>query len=180
MDVNFSINLANVEANYNETYSELDTKIQELMDKFESGSTYQQLKSSSILNFNNYIEGKKSSLFGIKNSTNNVKDFFNDVIKNHRGIDNFLCELQYEIDEAGTLEILSSIKKLSDYDNNYNELSEKPILDYESNFNILISKSNLTFSEASGTVSEINYDASYQTYENEEELHYATPSSSVY
>lgn len=182
MDVNFSINLLNVEAIYNDTYNELNIKIQEIMDKFESGSTYRELKSSGILNFNNYIESKKNSLFGINPSTNNLKDYLNDVIKNHYGIDNLLCEKSFDVDESNTLQILSSIKKLSEYDNNYNELSDKPILDYESNFNVLISKSNLNFNEVhtNGEVSNITYDTSYKLYENEEELHYATPSSSIY
>lgn len=182
MDVNFSINLSNVEANYGETYNELDLKINDILDKFQNCSSYQQLKSTSILNFNGYIEGKKSSLFAISSSTNNVKDFFNDCIKSHYGIDNLLRELPFEIIDTNTVQILSSIKKLSSYDNNYNELSEKPIIDYESSFNVLISKSNLNFNEAytNGEVSNINYDTKYELYENEEELHFATPSSSVY
>ena len=169
MDVNFSINLSNVEAIYGETSSELNSKIDEIIDKFQSCSSYQQLKSSSILNFNGYIEGKKSSLF-------------HDCIKSHYGIDNLLRELPFEIIDANTVQILSSIKKLSSYDNNYNELSDRPIIDYETVFNPLISKSNLNFNEAytNGEVSNINYDTKYELYENEEELHFATPSSSVY
>lgn len=181
MDTTFSINLANVENEFVATYDEIDTNMTKLEDEFLGGGTYKQLKSSGILNFSGYIEGVKTSLFQIKKSTNNVKDFLNDVITDHKGIDNYLCELPFEILEDGTLQILNSIKKLSEYDNNYSEISDKPVIDFQSSFNILISKSDLKFDEVQAVGTDnISYDTSYQRYETEEELHFATPSSNVY
>lgn len=180
MNVNFKINLPNVENNCNETYQKLNENIENIKNIFLSGNTYNQLNSSNILNFNNYITNKKDSLFAIENSTINVHEFLKEVIKNHLGIDDLLSERPYEITEESTLEILSKIKKLSEYDNKYDSSTNNPIIDYKSNFNVLISKSNLNFADASSSITNIKYDYSYDNYKKEEELKFATPSSSIY
>ena len=184
MNEDFKINLDLLNDIYmNDFNRNISMKIEEIIDNFNNSLTYKELSSSSILNFNNYIEKKKSILNQMQPSFNNLSSYFNEVIDNHTGIDLMLRENSNSlITDPNSVSILSSIKKMSLYDREYDEKSNNVIIDYKPQFNYLISKSNITFSESymGVSVNDVNYNKEYPIYEEEKELKEVTSFSSLY
>jgi len=184
MNEDFKINLDLLNDIYsNEFKKSISTKIEEIINNFTNSLTYKELSSSSILNFNNYIDRQKNVLTKIRPSFNSLSDYFREIIDNHTGIDLMLRESSNDlITDPNTISILSSIKKLSTYDRTYNEKSNNVIIEYKPSFSYLISKSNITFSESSigVDITDVDYNKEYPVYEEESELKEATSFSSLY
>lgn len=183
MNTNFEIDLSVINGIYYDTFIENIPKLfEEIDDRFRNGTTYKELSSSTMLNFSGYINGKLNSLLDLPVKGKNLGNFLKEVLDNHVGIDAILREEQGGmITDNNAFLTLSNLKKISEFDNEYDPVSNHPLIEFDTVFTPPLSGEGYNFTESESVIN-FNYDVMLKKedyyIENEKQL-FETESESV-